>query len=450
MWHSSPWPAGLALLGLAVLVTGTLSGHDPLLTGGALLLALSLPTEVPALRWTGLAAYPAAFVGSLLRPGASLGLADLLGALLIGAALGWLVLRRHQAAQGEAWRGRVAVALQDGSRQLSEARDAGAMIRAGLGILGTLQVAPHLAFIAYRGGTPFILEARGAYTALLNRPLNPGESAGRSVQTDHRVAEQALSLLRPEDGRHAHLAPVYGHGGVHLGGLLISRAPRPFDREERSAVDAFGRLLGAQLGQWQAICDLRDANDLTLRALGAALEHRDDDTGGHTARVVALSVRLARHLGWGEAQIQALRWGAYLHDLGKLAIPDGILHKPGPLSDQERLVIQTHAIRGHDMLQDLHFLPAETLDLVRYHHERWDGKGYPAGLRGTQIPESARLFSIVDVYDALTHARPYKPAWTRERALREIDAQAGQQFDPEYVAAFVQLVAERDEAQLVR
>ncbi|MFC4427460.1 HD-GYP domain-containing protein [Deinococcus navajonensis] len=449
MWHSSPWPAGLALLGSALLVAGTLTGHPPLMTGAALMVALSVPTEVAVLRWAGLAAYPAAFVLSLLRPGAALGLADLLGALMVGAALGWLVLRRHLAAQGEAWQARVAVALQDGSRQLAEARDAGGMIRAALGILNTLQVAPHLAFIAYRHGTPFILEARGAYTALLNRPLNPGESAGRSVQTDHRVAEQALSLLRPEDGRYAHLTPVYGHGGTHLGALLISRATRSFDPEEQSAVDAFARLLGAQLGQWQAICDLRDANDLTLRALGAALEHRDDDTGGHTARVVALSVRLARHLGWGESQIQALRWGAYLHDLGKLAIPDGILHKAGPLNDQERQVIQTHAVRGHDMLQDLHFLPAETLDLVRYHHERWDGKGYPAGLCRLQIPESARLFSIVDVYDALTHARPYKPAWSRERALREIHSQAGQQFDPEYVNAFVHLVAERDEAQLV-
>ena len=111
--------------------------------------------------------------------------------------------------------------------------------------------------------------------------------------------------------------------------------------------------------------------------------------------------------------------------------------------------IQTHTTVGYDMLQDLHFLPAETLDLVRYHHERWDGTGYPAGLRGQNIPDTARLFTIIDVYDALTNARPYKPAWTRDRALNEIRMQAGRQFDPQYVDAFLRMMAEQDDAHLV-
>jgi len=112
-------------------------------------------------------------------------------------------------------------------------------------------------------------------------------------------------------------------------------------------------------------------------------------------------------------------------------------------------VIQTHTTIGYDMLQDLHFLPAETLDLVRYHHERWDGTGYPSGLRGQNIPDTARLFTIVDVFDALTNARPYKPAWTRDRAVSEIRLQAGRQFDPQYVEAFLRMMAEHDEAHLV-
>jgi putative nucleotidyltransferase with HDIG domain len=270
------------------------------------------------------------------------------------------------------------------------------------------------------------------------------------VQADHWVAEEALALLPKAQRLKYHVAPVYGRATIHLGVLIITRPEeRDFDEDEKSVIASFARLLGSQLGQWQAIRDLRDANDLTLRSLGAALERRDDDTGGHTTRVVSMSVRLARRLSWDEDQVKALRWGAYLHDLGKLAIPDRILHKQGPLDPAERRIIQTHTTVGYDMLQDLHFLPAETLDLVRYHHERWDGTGYPAALRGQNIPETARVFSIVDVFDALTNARPYKPAWTRERALNEIRMQAGRQFDPQYVEAFLRMMAEHDDARLV-
>ena len=180
------------------------------------------------------------------------------------------------------------------------------------------------------------------------------------------------------------------------------------------------------------------------------MEHRDDDTGGHTQRVVTLSLRLAARLGWDDERLKAVRWGAYLHDLGKIAVPDSILHKRGPLDPNERASMQRHAILGYDMLQDLHFLPAETLDLVRYHHERWDGGGYPSGLRGQDIPDTARLFSIIDVYDALVNARPYKPAWSRERALQELRRQSGSQFDPQFVDAFLRMMSEHDDAKLVR
>ncbi|MFD1730055.1 HD-GYP domain-containing protein [Deinococcus malanensis] len=452
MWQRSPWPSSLTLVGAGLLAAGTLTRSTPLMAGAALVMALSAPVEVPVKRLAVLAAYPAAFVLTLMWPGTDLGAMDVLGALLVSGGVGTLVVRRQQAVQDEHWQQRVVTALHQGSQHLSEARDSRGMIRAGLDTLDALKIAPHLAFVAYRGGTPMILAGRGAYRAVVDTPIHPSdaETASHSVQTDHLVAEQALALLPPEDRRHTHMAPVYGHAGVHLGILLLSRSEDlPFTPEEHNAVQAFARLLGGQLGQWQAICDLREANDQTLRALGAALEHRDDNTGGHTGRVVGLSIRLARHLGWNERQIHALRCGAYLHDLGKIAIPDHILHKAGPLNEEERRIIQTHAARGHDMLQDLQFLPAETLDLVRYHHERWDGHGYPAGLRGHQIPEVARLFSIIDVYDALTHARPYKAAWSRARAAQELRQQAGRQFDPAYVEAFLELIVERDEAQLV-
>ncbi|GAA5511916.1 hypothetical protein Dcar01_00630 [Deinococcus carri] len=442
------------VLGIGALGYAAWAGQQGLLAGAALLLAVVTAAPGGVLRWLALVAYPAAFIAALAlhRGQAVPGLPELLGALLVLGMLGVLVLRGQAAGAELAWARRTMQALQIGSERLGEARDEGGIVKAGVDILARLNVAPHLAFVAYRQGTPRILGARGAFEWYLGQPIQPTDDDSRSVQADHWVAEEVLLLLKREDRPHHHVVPVYDRAERHLGLLILARADRPFAEEETAVVAAFARVLGAQLGQWQAIRDLHDANDLTLRSLGAALEHRDDDTGGHTQRVVDISVQVARRLGWDEERVKALRWGAYLHDLGKLAIPDRVLHKVGPLDAAERRIIQSHTTVGYDMLQDLHFLPAETLDLVRYHHERWDGSGYPVGLRGQNIPDAARLFAIVDVYDALTNARPYKPAWPREQALTEIRLQAGRQFDPQYVEAFLRLMAEArpDDVSLVR
>ncbi|WP_353540773.1 HD-GYP domain-containing protein [Deinococcus xinjiangensis] len=445
-------PLYYILMILALVTMGYAALHDQqgLLTGATLILALASWSLGGVFRWTALIAYPIAFLGALILPHAHPTLDKLVGALLTLGGVGWITLREQGARSEIAWQRNIIDALRVGSERLNEARDAEGIIRAGVGILSQLKVAPNLAFVAYRQGTPMILAATGAFESQIEKAIQPSDNDSRSVQADHWVAEEALMLLKRDDRRRYLVTPVYGRASNHLGVLILTRPDeRDFDDEEKSVVASFGRLLGAQLGQWHAIRDLRDANELTLRSLGAALERRDDETGGHTQRVVNTSMRLARRLGWDEEQVKALRWGAYLHDLGKIAIPDAILHKPGPLDIDERRIIQTHTSVGYDILQDLHFLPAETLDLVRYHHERWDGTGYPTGLRGQNIPETARVFSIVDVYDALTNARPYKPAWTRERALQEIRAQSGKQFDPQYVEAFLRMVADQDDAKLV-
>lgn len=445
-------PLYYLLMILALVTMGYAALHDQqgLLTGATLILALASWSLGGVFRWTALIAYPIAFLGALILPHAHPTLDKLIGALLTLGGVGWITLREQGARSEIAWQRNIIDALRVGSERLNEARDAEGIIRAGVGILSQLKVAPNLAFVAYRQGTPMILAATGAFESQIEKAIQPSDNDSRSVQADHWVAEEALMLLKRDDRRRYLVTPVYGRASNHLGVLILTRPDeRDFDDEEESVVASFGRLLGAQLGQWHAIRDLRDANELTLRSLGAALERRDDETGGHTQRVVNTSMRLARRLGWDEEQVKALRWGAYLHDLGKIAIPDAILHKPGPLDIDERRIIQTHTSVGYDILQDLHFLPAETLDLVRYHHERWDGTGYPTGLRGQNIPETARVFSIVDVYDALTNARPYKPAWTRERALQEIRAQSGKQFDPQYVEAFLRMVADQDDAKLV-
>jgi putative nucleotidyltransferase with HDIG domain len=187
-----------------------------------------------------------------------------------------------------------------------------------------------------------------------------------------------------------------------------------------------------------------DTADEFRRGLADLLEQRDLETMGHTDRVVDMSARLAEHLGLDREERQALRWGAYLHDIGKIALPDQILLKPGPLTVEEFAQVRRHSEIGYAMLADLPFLPANACSLVRHHHERWDGRGYPNGLAGRQIPLLARLFSTVDVYDALSSRRPYKPAWSRQRSLEHVRSRAGSDFDPEIAAAFLEMMEGSD------
>jgi PAS domain S-box-containing protein len=179
-----------------------------------------------------------------------------------------------------------------------------------------------------------------------------------------------------------------------------------------------------------------------FRTLGVALEYRDFETKGHTDRVVALSRRFGERLGLDEEQLEALAWGSYLHDLGKITVPDHVLLKPAGLARDEVALVERHPLTGYEMSLDLAFLPRETRDVIRSHHEHFDGGGYPEGLAGDDIPYLARVFALVDVYDALTSERPYKGAWSHEAAVAEIASQAGRQFDPQLTAALLDLLAE--------
>lgn len=191
--------------------------------------------------------------------------------------------------------------------------------------------------------------------------------------------------------------------------------------------------------QKQAEEQLRQAYDETLAGWARALELRDKDTEGHTRRVVDLTMRLARALKLDEEQLIHIRRGALLHDIGKVAIPDAILHKTNTLTVEEWEVMRRHPQYAYDMLKDIAYLrPA--LEIPYCHHEKWDGSGYPRGLKGKEIPLPARIFALADVWDALTSDRPYRPGWERERALRYIQEQAGKHFDPELVELFVQLI----------
>jgi HD-GYP domain-containing protein (c-di-GMP phosphodiesterase class II) len=185
--------------------------------------------------------------------------------------------------------------------------------------------------------------------------------------------------------------------------------------------------------------ELRSAYDKTIEGWAKALELRDQETEGHSERVMSLGLQLARKFGFKEAELAHLRRGFLLHDIGKMGISDAILHKPGPLTAEEWVVMRRHPQFAYDMLAPVSFLrPA--LDVPHYHHEKWDGSGYPEGLQGEQIPLAARIFAIVDVWDALLSDRPYRKAWPEEKVLDYIQQQSGRHFDPQVVEAFFEMI----------
>jgi HD-GYP domain-containing protein (c-di-GMP phosphodiesterase class II) len=175
---------------------------------------------------------------------------------------------------------------------------------------------------------------------------------------------------------------------------------------------------------------------MTLEGWSRALDMRDKETEGHSIRVTEMTLRLGRLLGVRDVEEVHLRRGSLLHDMGKIGIPDAILLKPGPLTAEEWEVMRTHPVRAYEMLAPIPYL-SKALEIPHCHHEKWDGSGYPRGLKGEEIPLSARIFAVVDVYDALTSDRPYRPAWTKEKALDHIREQTGKHFDPQVVEAFL-------------
>jgi len=179
----------------------------------------------------------------------------------------------------------------------------------------------------------------------------------------------------------------------------------------------------------------------SVRALVLATEIRDPYTAGHSYRVTLTALRIGEAMGLSREQLRALAQGGLVHDVGKIRVPDHILNKPGPLTPEERRIIEEHPITGYEMCSRLGFMPDE-LAVIRHHHERWDGTGYPDGLKGEEIPLLARILAVADVYDALTSRRAYREPWTHEQAREYVLAGAGTQFDPRCAAVWAQLTAD--------
>ena len=221
----------------------------------------------------------------------------------------------------------------------------------------------------------------------------------------------------------------------------VSRAleNRRLKLENRTYQINLESLVEARTDQLQAaMASLERSYDITLEALGDALDLKDAETEGHSKRVTAFTIAIARAMGLPREQIAVIARGAFLHDIGKMAIPDAILRKPAKLSPEEITIMREHAYRGYQMLKKIPFL-TEASDIVYSHQERFDGTGYPRGLKGKEIPLGARIFSVADTLDAIINDRPYRPAQSLQAARAEIEKWSGRQFDPDVVKVFLEM-----------
>ena len=269
-------------------------------------------------------------------------------------------------------------------------------------------------------------------------PGMTGFEVCQRIRTDPQIAEIPIIILTALDDRESLLAALKAGADDFIS--------KPFDRYELRA-----RLLGiTRLNRYQKLIQertkLQEANSQLLAAYEATIEGwsramdlRDRETEGHSRRVAELTVELAQHLDLRPDDIMHLRRGALLHDMGKMGVPDSILSKPASLTEEEWAVMRKHPQFAYEMLFPIEYLrPA--LDIPYCHHEKWDGTGYPRGLMGEQIPVAARLFAVVDVWDALTSDRPYRPAWTQAETLAYIREQSGKHFDPRAVELFFKVI----------
>jgi putative nucleotidyltransferase with HDIG domain/PAS domain S-box-containing protein len=239
--------------------------------------------------------------------------------------------------------------------------------------------------------------------------------------------------------------PLIAKGQVKGVLELFHRAPLSPDPEWLEFLEMLARQAAIAIDNTELFNGLQRSNaelvlsyDTTLEGWSRALELRDRETEGHTQRVTEMTLRLARALGMSDKELSHARRGALLHDIGKMGVTDAILLKPGPLTDEEWDIMRQHPQFAYEMLSPIAYLrPA--LDIPYCHHEKWDGTGYPRGLKGEEIPLAARIFAVVDVWDALRSDRPYRPAWPKEKALEHIRAGSGTHFDPKVVEAFLEM-----------
>ncbi len=242
--------------------------------------------------------------------------------------------------------------------------------------------------------------------------------------------------------------PLIAKGQIQGVLEVFHRSPLERNPEWGELLDALATQAAIAIDNATLFHDLQRSNEelvqaynTTLEGWAKALELRDEETEGHTRRVTSMTERLAREIGMSEAEMIQVHRGALLHDIGKMGVPDSILLKPSKLTEGEWEIMRQHPVYAYSFISQIEYL-APAVDIPYCHHEKWDGSGYPRGLKGEQIPLSARIFAVIDVWDALTSDRPYRKAWEQDRVKEYIQEQVGKHFDPTVVEKFMPLIAE--------
>jgi len=272
-------------------------------------------------------------------------------------------------------------------------------------------------------------------------PVMDGFEVCKRIRNDPALAEIPIIMLTALDDRQSFLKGLESGADDYI--------TKPYDRHELRArllgitrLNRYRKLLDDRTNVETAHMQLLSAYDATIEGWSRALDLRDKETEGHTQRVTILTEKLARLAGMSNDELINIRRGSLLHDIGKLGVPDSILHKPDKLTDEEWVIMRKHPQYAYEMIQPIEYLrPA--WDIPYCHHEKWDGSGYPRGLKGEEIPLSARIFAIIDVWDAVTSDRPYRPAWDNQKALEYIREQKGKHFDPHVVELFYTMMDDR-------
>jgi len=310
---------------------------------------------------------------------------------------------------------------------------------------------PHMQTLEYSAG-------RGFQTSVAQTTrIRLGESfAGRAALERHtiQVVEPAqihqsphFAALWAGEGFAAYFGvPLIAKGEVKGVLEVFHRSPLAPEPDWLSFLETLGGQAAIAIDNAQLFDNLQRSNvdltlayDATIEGWSRALDLRDKETEGHTLRVTEMTERLAKAVGLPVDEFVHIRRGALLHDIGKMGVPDAILLKPGPLTDEEWVVMKKHPVYAHEMLAPIAYLkPA--LDIPYCHHEKWDGTGYPRGLKGEQVPLAARLFAVVDVWDALRSDRTYRPGWPEEKVVEHIKAASGSHFDPKVAQAFLNVI----------
>lgn len=301
---------------------------------------------------------------------------------------------------------------------------------------------------------------RGFNTHAIENNLRLGGSVAEKVFVEHRTihltqffdsqVSPAFAAMCKSEGFSAYLGvPLIAKGEVKGVLEVFHRTPFNPDPEWIDYLETLGGQAAIAIDNAELFNDLQRSNielrlayDATIDGWSRALDLRDKETEGHVQRVAEITVNLARKFGISASELIHIQRGALLHDIGKMGVPDNILLKPGPLSDDEWVIMRKHPQYAYDMLSSISYLH-KALDIPYCHHEKWDGTGYPRGLKGERIPIAARLFAVIDVWDALRTDRPYRKAWPEDKIHEYLREQSGKHFDPEVVKVFMNLLSTR-------